>query len=154
MSIGAGLITTWTLSTDVAKLITYSALVGFAGGIGFLGPQSSVQTALSAADVPLGMALILFAQNFGPALFVSIAQATFTNRLSANLHQFTGEASAIENLGLTEIKSLFSGEDLRLVLQGFSESLSQTFYLAVGLASFSIVGSLMTDWKSVKEKKS
>lgn len=62
-------------------------------------------------------------------------------------------AARIENMGLTEIKTAFGGKDMDAVLLSFGESLTQTWYLAVGLACLSAVGALITDWQSVKEKE-
>jgi hypothetical protein len=73
MPIAAGLMTTYDLHTSLTKIILYSAFVGFSGGIGFQAPQAAVQTTLSAADVNLGIGVILFGQSMGPAMFIAIA---------------------------------------------------------------------------------
>ena len=152
--IGVGLMTTWTLQTDLAKLIMYSAMVGFAIGIGFQTSQLAVQTALSPSDAPLGLGVIVFAQGFGPALFVSIAQTIFSNRLATNLHHLAPHlnVSSIENMGLSELKASVGPENLDKVLLGFHDSLSETWYLPVALCSFTLVGSLALEWRSVKQK--
>lgn len=115
-----------------------------------------MQTSLPAADAPLGLAIILFAQNFGPALFVSIAQTIFTNQLEHNLHHLAPEmnATSIANMGLSDLKSHVSPENLGKVLLGFDHSLMQTWYLAVGLTCTTMIGSLAMEWRSVKQKKS
>ncbi|KAK3111464.1 hypothetical protein LTR53_013269 [Teratosphaeriaceae sp. CCFEE 6253] len=156
MPLAAGLVTTWNLDSSLARLIAYSGLVGFASGIGFQGPQSAVQTTLPEADGPLGLSVILFGQHFGPALFVSIAQTIFTNRLAVNLHQVAPDLTthAIENMGLGQLKAGVGPQKLQEVLLGFDRSLVQTWYLPLGLACASAIGSLMMEWRSVKEKRS
>ncbi|KAI1036259.1 hypothetical protein LB504_011556 [Fusarium proliferatum] len=155
MPIAAGLITTFKIDTSFEKLIAYSALSGLAYGIGFIGPQTAVQTVLPAEDVPLGLSIMLFAQSFGPAISVPIAQVLFTNRLSDNLDGvvpgFNG--TEISNSGLTEMVTNMPESVTREVLVAIDRSLGQTWYLVAGLASFAIVGSLMTEWRSVKEKR-
>ena len=42
---------------------------------------------------------------------------------------------------------------LQEVLSGLNESLTQTWYLVVGLAAVTIFGSLAMEWRSVKEKR-
>ncbi|KAK4888318.1 hypothetical protein LTR27_012769 [Elasticomyces elasticus] len=155
MPLAAGLVTTWNLDSSLAKLISYSGLVGFASGIGFQGPQSAVQTTLSEADVPLGLSVILFAQHFGPALFVSIAQTIFTNRLAVNLHQVVPslDAKTIGTMGLGELKSSVGPQRLHDVLLGLDRSLVETWYLPLGLTCASMIGALMMEWRSVKEKR-
>ncbi|KAG9495400.1 hypothetical protein J7337_013646 [Fusarium musae] len=155
MPIAAGLITTFNIDTSFEKLITYSALSGLAYGIGFIGPQTAVQTVLPAEDVPLGLSIMLFAQSFGPAISVPIAQVLFTNRLSDNLNGVVPglNGTHISNSGLTEIVSNVPESATREVLVAIDKSLGQTWYLVAGLASIAIVGSLMTEWRSVKEKR-
>lgn len=155
MPIAAGLITTFKIDTSFAQLIMYTALSGLAYGIGFSGPQNAVQTVLPAEDVPLGLSVMLFAQSFGPAVAIAIAQVLFTNQLSTNLSGLVPGLSPanIENNGLTEIVTSVPPAKIEEVLMGVDESLIQTWYLVVGLACATIVGSLLIEWRSVKSKR-
>lgn len=155
MPLAAGLMTTWQVGTSFARLITYSALAGFAGGIGFQTPQSAVQTVLPVSDVSLGLSVILFAQNFGPALFVAVAQTIFTNQLSTNLKGLGIALSPgeIEKLGLTDLKKAISPMLWKDTLDSIDKSLVQTWYLVIGLTCVTMIGSLSMEWRSVKEKR-
>lgn len=75
------------------------------------------------------------------------------NRLSINLPVHEGTAVNVEDLGLNQLKSFFGAADLDVAVRAFGKSVAQTWYLAVGLAAVSVVGSGMTGWKSVKEKE-
>ena len=44
--------------------------------------------------------------------------------------------------------------ELARVLESYDEAIAQTFYLSVGLAYLTMVGSLGMPWRSVKEKRS
>ena len=155
MPVAAGLITTFKVNTSFAQLIVYTAFSGLAYGIGFSGPQNAVQTVLPAEDVPLGLSVMLFAQSFGPAVAVAIAQVLFTNQLSRNLGSLLPGLSHenIENKGLTEILTSAPPANVREVLVGVDESLIQTWYLVVGLACATMIGSLLIEWRSVKSKR-
>ena len=155
MPIAAGLITTFNINTSFAQLIMYTALSGLAYGIGFSGPQNAVQTVLPAEDVPLGLSVMLFAQSFGPAVAVAIAQVLFTNQLSTNLSGLVPGLSRanIENNGLTEIVTSVPPAKVREVLIGVDKSLIQTWYLVIGLACATMIGSLLIEWRSVKSKR-
>ncbi|KAJ4251525.1 hypothetical protein NW762_011513 [Fusarium torreyae] len=155
MPIAAGLITTFKIDTSFERLIMYTALSGLAYGIGFVGPQTAVQTVLPDEDVPLGLSIMLFAQSFGPAVAVPIAQVLFTNQLSVNLEGLVQDLSRgnISNSGLNEIVTNVPPYRSRDVLIAIDKSIGQTWYLVVGLASTAIVGSLMTEWRSVKQKR-
>lgn len=153
MPVADGLVTTWSDHTVIARLIVYSRMAGLGTGIGFLCPQTSAT--LRKSDQSLGLAVVLFGQDFGPSVFVSVAQTIFTNRLSTNLGRLAPnlDVSRIESMGLTDLKKSFHPHQLSEVIAGFHESLSQTWYLAVGLTCFSLVGSLATEWRSVKKKQ-
>jgi MFS family permease len=155
MPVAAGLVTTFDLDTSFAQIVLYTALSGLAYGIGFSGPQNAVQTVLPAEDVPLGLSVMLFGQSFGPAVAVAIAQVLFTSQLSVNLGSVVPGLSqaSIENKGLTEIISSVPSAKVTEVLVGVDRSLVQTWYLVVGLASATIVGSLSMEWHSVKSKR-
>ncbi|KAK5125448.1 hypothetical protein LTR85_000557 [Meristemomyces frigidus] len=155
MPLATGLITTWNPASSLAELIAYSLLAGFSYAIGYQGPQSAVQTVLSDADGPLGLSVVLFAQHFGPALSVSMAQTIFTNRLTVNLREEVPglHPKAIENLGLGEIVSHIGRDKMKQVLLGIDRSIVEVWYLPLGLTCASMIGSLMMEWRSVKEKK-
>ncbi|KAM0342593.1 hypothetical protein ACHAPU_009448 [Fusarium lateritium] len=155
MPVAAGLITTFKIDTGFERLIMYTALSGLAYGIGFIGPQTAVQTVLPDEDVPLGLSIMLFAQSFGPAVTVPVAQVLFTNRLSTNLESLVPglNQTNISNSGLLEMVANVPPSESRNVLVAIDKSLGQTWYLVAGLASMAIVGSLMTEWRSVKHKR-
>ncbi|KNG88130.1 efflux pump antibiotic resistance protein [Aspergillus nomiae NRRL 13137] len=156
MPIAAGLMTTYNPHTSLAQMILYSGLAGFGGGIGFQGSQAAVQTTLSAADVNLGIGVILFGQSMGPAVFIAIAQVMFTNQLSSILEGVVpGLTPAyIAERGLGDIKNLVPIQRWDEVLRGVDQSLTHTWYLCVALGCTTIVGSLLMEWRSVKQKQS
>lgn len=150
MPIGAGLMTLLRVNTETARLIAYLGLAGFAGGIGFQAPQTAVQNTLPTADATMGLAIILFAQSFGPAVFVIVAQTIFVSRLSTNLGT---DVTNIESMGIGDLRNSFGEEKVPMVLLGIDRSISQTWYLAVALASLTVIGSLGMEWRSVKQKR-
>ncbi|KAA8648390.1 hypothetical protein EYZ11_007499 [Aspergillus tanneri] len=155
MPIAAGLITTFKINTSFAQLIIYTAFSGLAYGIGFSGPQNAVQTVLPADDVPLGTSVMLFAQSFGPTVAVAIAQVLFVNQLSTNLSGLVPRLSRtnVENIGLTQIVTSVPPAKSSEVLVAIDKSLIQTWYLVVGLACATMVGSLLIEWRSVRSRR-
>lgn len=153
LSVGCGLITTWTLSTSVALLLVYQAIFGLGGGLAFEIPQIAAQTVLSEADATIGTAMTLFAQNFGGALFIGVAQQVFGQRLMRNLAGKVPGLTAqdIQNLGLVDISGLDAGSDG--VLAGLEDAFLQTWYIAVALAALTIIACAMMEWRSVREEK-
>ncbi|KAJ5881103.1 uncharacterized protein N7473_012156 [Penicillium subrubescens] len=156
MPIAAGLMTTYSPDISLAKIIFYSGFAGFGGGIGFQGSQTAVQATLSAADVNLGIGVILFGQSMGPAVFIAIAQVIFTNELSSSLRDIVpGLTPAdIAYHGLGDIKKIVPVQRWDEAVIGIDRSLVRTWYLTVALACTTIVGSLLIEWRSVKQKQS
>lgn len=155
MPVALGLTTTFSATTNFAQLVLYGALFGLAYGIGFSGPQNAVQTSLSPEDVPLGLSAILFAQSFGPAVAVTVAQLVFSRELKSSLDRLglSGNETAISQKGLLEIFHDMPLDRVEQALLGFNKSLERVWYIAVGLACMTLVGTLLMEWKSVKAKK-
>jgi MFS family permease len=153
-SVGAGLLSTFTVDTAHPKWIGYLAICGMGFGFGTQQPLIVAQTVLPATDVPIGTALLTFAQLFGGALFVSVAQNVFTNQLIKNLGDLPDVNPAVVlNTGATQLQNSVPPELLRSVLVAYNAALTHTWYVAVALSSLSLIGVVFIEWKSVKGKK-
>jgi hypothetical protein len=85
MAVGTGLYSTFEVDTSSGHWIAYQVLQGFGFGTVAQMPVVALQTGLTPAQVPVGMAIAAFAQFFGSAIFVAIAQAIFANVLVSSL---------------------------------------------------------------------
>lgn len=155
MPIFSGLMTTLKVTTALSTIIVYSGFFGAAIGIGFQAPQVAVQNSVSASDVNTGLAIILFAQNFGPAISIALAQSIFQNKLAENVAGIIPgmSKSKIEDMGLGDLKRQVSPQKLQELLNGFDRSLTQTWYLAIGLGCATFIGSSTMQWRSIKKKR-
>lgn len=155
MAIGVGLMSTWEVDTGHAKWIGYQIIYGAGVGFGMQQALMTAQTVLDLVDVPVGTSLIMFMQILGGALFISVAQNIFTNRLSANLVHYVPSLhpDIVLQKGATSLKDNVSTSNLPEVLFAYNNALTQTFYVSLALAALSIFGSLGIEWKSVKGKK-
>lgn len=157
MAIGVGLMSTWNIHSGSAEWIGYQIIYGFGVGLGMQQALIMAQTVLHIDDVPIGTALIMFMQTLGGALFISVAQNIFTNRLVTNLARYVPnlDPSIVLRTGATSLK--YSPEiDVSLipsVLVAYNSALTQTFYVSLALGALSIFGALGIEWKSVKGKK-
>ncbi|KAF7332448.1 Major facilitator superfamily transporter [Mycena kentingensis (nom. inval.)] len=158
MAVGAGLMTTFKASgTSSGKWIGFQVLFGFGFGAGMQQSMMAVQTVLDMKDVPTGVALLMFIQTLGGALFVSVAQNVFTNRfVHGIIHDINNpdlSPSTILNAGATSIRSVVPATLLGPVLEVYNSALVAAFYVAAAMAALSMVGSLLMEWRSVKGKK-
>lgn len=115
----------------------------------------AAQTALPAADIPIGTAIMMFAQTLGGALMVSVGQNVFTNQLAKNLVKAVPDLDAgiVLATGATELKRSIPAQFLPGVLSAYNDALTQTWYVAVALSVLSGLGAAFVQWKSVKGKK-
>jgi hypothetical protein len=123
-----------------------------------LGMQQSMiaaQTVLHLDDVPVGTSVLMFTQMFGGALFISVAQNIFTNRLVSGLAQVVPDINPqiVLRTGATSLKDAIDPRHLSGVLFVYNRAITNTFYISVALASLSAIGALGMEWKSVKGKK-
>lgn len=154
MSIGIGFMTTFEPDTGHPEWIGYQVLLGLGGGISFQQPLIAAQVVLSEKDLPIGTAAVTFAQTFGGAVSISIAQAIFTNKLVSGLKSIPQvNPRIVQDAGATNLKNSVDPRYLARVITVYSKALTESYCLAVAFASFLIVGAVGVEWKSVKEDK-
>jgi hypothetical protein len=153
MSVGAGLLTTFSTDTAHPAWMGYQSLFGIGVGFGMQQTPIVVQTVLAEKDIPIGTALILFAQTFGGALSVGIAQNIFTNKLVKNLHAVLPDLdpSFILKVGATNLRKSVPPEALGPVLTAYSDALTTAFFVSVATAGLSLFGALVLEWRNVRQ---
>lgn len=154
-AIGAGLLTTFQVSTYSSQWIGYQVLFGFGLGFGMQQPLMAVQTVLELADVPTGTAAVVFSQTLGGSLFLLAAQNVFQNKLLEYLQQQVPNLNPLIVLaaGATELKNIISATELPGVLIAYNDAITVTLYIPTAMAALSIFGALVMEWRSVKGKK-
>lgn len=156
-SIGAGLITTFNLTTPLPQWFGYQVLTGLGIGVGFQGGILVVQTVLPLVDIPVATACIAFFQSLGGALFISVAQTLFQNGLISGLKTNTPslDPNLFLHIGATEIRSTLMSlgkEDLlEGVLKAYVLGLRHTFWITAACAIAAFFCAAGLQWKSVKK---
>ena len=154
MSIGAGLLTTFNVSSGHAMWIGYQVIFGFGTGMGFQQPIIAAQTVLPLDDIPIGTASLLFIQLLGGALFVSVGQNIFTNTLVKNLEVAVPNLNVNDIIqgGATNLKNTVDAKSIAAVLVAYNGALTKTFQISLVLACLAALGAAVMEWKSVKGK--
>jgi len=154
-AIGTGLLTTFKVNTGHSKWIGYQIIYGFGVGFGIQQPLITVQTVLPLEHIPTGTALVMFMQMFGGALFVSVAQNVFNNRLIAQLPIYAPgvNPAIILHVGATSLKDQVPARFLAGVQEAYNIAVTQTWYIAVAMACLTGIGAIFVEWKSVKGMK-
>lgn len=151
--IGAGLISTFSVTTGHSMWIGYQVLFGLGIGIGMQQGMMAAQTVLPRSDVPSGVSLILLAQLLGGAIFLSVGQQIFTSNLVSRLSSLVPglDPAMIVNTGATELRTRVSAEQLSAVLEAYNYALRQVFLVGTGLGAAAAIGAFALEWKSVKK---
>jgi hypothetical protein len=153
MSIGAGLIYTFQVTTGEGKWIGYQILYGLGMGWCFQTPNLATQTCLPRKDVTIGMALMFFGQLLGSAVFVSVGQNVLSNQLVARLSGLPGfDRSLVSSGGATSLIDSMPSNLRGTVLEAYNESLQRVFLVGLILACLASLGFFMMEWKNILKK--
>ena len=154
MSIGAGLISTFTPTTAHPKWIGYQVIFGLGLGLGQQQSGVAAQTVLARKDVPTGASLMMFFQTLGGAVFISVGNNLFDSKLTSGLARISGiDIAGVTGTGATDFRNHIPATLLPQVLKAYNAALQNTFYLITAMACATIFGSLTMEWRSVKKDK-
>ncbi|KAJ5150402.1 Major facilitator superfamily domain general substrate transporter [Penicillium coprophilum] len=154
LTIGSGLCTTFEVKSGHPQWIGYQVILGIGAGLGFQQCINALQTVLPLQDIPIGIAIVTFAQSLSGAMFVSIAQTVFENRLVASI---TANAPNVVpklliNAGAANLSHRVPKDILPSVLRAYNTAVIQTFYVSVAGALLSFIGAGLVQWKSMKRR--
>ncbi|CAI7650941.1 unnamed protein product [Penicillium discolor] len=156
-SIGYGLMSTLDTTTPVAKWIGYQVLYGIGSGCTTAAPYIAIQGLVAPEQIPLAMAVIIFAQNMGAATSLIIANAIFSNSLRSELQKRAAQISvspdAIINAGVRSIRDMTSGSELAAVLEAYAKSIDKVMYLGIAVSIAVLVFSPGLGWKDIRKAK-
>lgn len=118
-------------------------------------PIIAIQNNLSSAQQSVGLALVIFGQTFGGALFLSFGDTVFSNGLANALPIDAPQVNAqtVIEAGASAVRQVVSAADLDGVLEAYSTAIDQCFYLAAGASVAAFVASWGMGWVSIKQKK-
>lgn len=140
MAVGEGLLTTLKPSTGSSQWVAFQFLVGFGLGTGMQTVPLAVQATMPKEDVPTGVAITLWAQHFGGAVFVSVGQAILSGLLVKRLHHVPDmDASFIVSMGATELLQKTQPEYRDDVVNAYNFACTRIFLAALVLSCVQLV---------------
>ncbi|CAI7663334.1 unnamed protein product [Penicillium palitans] len=156
-SIGYGLMSTLDTTTPVAKWIGYQVLYGVGSGCTTAAPYIAIQGLVAPEQIPLAMAIIIFAQNMGAATSLIAANAIFSNSLRSEVQKRAAQISvspdAIIHAGVRSIRDMVSGSELAAVLEAYAKSIDRVMYLGIAVSIAVLVFSPGLGWKDIRKAK-
>lgn len=142
-------------SSANSKWIGYQILVGLGRGAGIQMPVVACQNVLPPAQIPVGMAVVTFAQQFGGGLFLAFGQLVFSNGLREGLAKFAPSVDAKEvvKAGATAVRDVVKNADLKDVLQAYNLGVDHCFYLAAACSAFTVFASFGMGFGTVNKAR-
>ena len=154
MSVGAGLLTTFQVNTGSGKWIGYQVVYGYGMGLCFQVPNLAAQTVLPKNDVPVGLALMLFGQLLGAAVFVAVGENVLGSQLVKRLSSVPGfNPSLITSGGATSLIHSMPADQKERVLIGYNEALRTVFQVGLILSCLNVLGAVLLEWRSILKKQ-
>lgn len=156
MPIGAGLLTTCYVGMPTAKWIGYQILFGLGLGFGFQQANVAAQASLALKDIPTGVAVVFSAQFLGGAVFVSVGENIFANRLRSNIAalRIPGFDPALAvRTGATELRRVVAPAFLHDVLVAYNGAVVRAFEVSLIVSCLAVLGASGMEWRSIRRKK-
>ncbi|OKL62584.1 hypothetical protein UA08_02968 [Talaromyces atroroseus] len=150
-TIAAGLLYTLDIGTGTGKWIGYQILAGFGYGISFQVPIIVCQGTGDPSDLASMTAIILFFQTIGGAALIGAAQSGFVNQLLRRLPSTapTVNPNLVVAAGATELRNVFSADELSGILVAYMAGIKVTFAITIGAAGISFPISLLSKWDKI-----
>lgn len=101
------------------------------------------------------MALLMFSQTFGGALFLSFSDTIFTNSLKALIPTYAPSVSTetVINAGANGFKKLISSSNLANMLVAYAKSIDRVFYLTASAGVCCFLFTWGMGWTDIRKKK-
>ncbi|KAH7323910.1 putative MFS transporter [Rhexocercosporidium sp. MPI-PUGE-AT-0058] len=154
-AIGYGLYSTLDPTSSMGHWVGFEIVFGVGAGCAGAMAFIALQTSIPAAQISIAMGILLFFQNLGGAIWLSIAQIILTSSLRTSIPHYAPnvDTDAVIAAGASSVRLVASGEDLKGVLLAYSRSINRVMYLGVGLAIGALVCGWWMGWRDVRVKK-
>ncbi|KAF3057186.1 putative HC-toxin efflux carrier TOXA [Daldinia childiae] len=153
-TVGCGIITLFRPSMSTAMWIGFEILASAGFGMSIQQGFTAVQTVLGPDDLAVGTAAVVASQSLGGAIFISVGNSVFQNRLADLIEQtdIPGlDVHAIVSAGAIAFRNVVPPEQLPALLKLYDEALHTVLLVAVPLAGLAFLSCCALQWKSVKK---
>jgi hypothetical protein len=152
-TIGSGLTTTLTPTTATGVWIGYQILMGAGRGMGIQIPIVAVQNNAPKEEISTVNALVVFSQNLGGVVWLTLAQVVFSNHLRYGLETYAPDVNPelVIVAGARGVREAVPAALLPGVLLAYSKAFDHVMYLTTGAAGATFLSAFGMGWKSIKK---
>ncbi|KAI0418135.1 MFS general substrate transporter [Xylaria grammica] len=151
LAVGQGLMSTFRVNESSSHWIGFQVIGGFGLGLGMQAASLAAQATLPAPDVPIGIAIMFFAQQLGGGIFTSVGQNLLSTYLVSHLDIPGLSADQITSEGATDLVTSVAPEYRLTVKTVYNQAISEIFRCAMGVALVAVVAAVFMEWKNVKK---
>ncbi|QDS72672.1 hypothetical protein FKW77_002901 [Venturia effusa] len=140
-TIGSGLLYTLGVHSPSSQWIGYQALAGIGIGLGVQVPIIVSQAVSLPQDISSITAIMIFYQTISGAVFVSVGQSVFANKLIHTVPQLVPgvDPKLVVATGATELRKVFDPSQLPGVIASYMAGLKDAYALSIALAGLAVV---------------
>ncbi|CAJ2500196.1 Uu.00g030490.m01.CDS01 [Anthostomella pinea] len=152
-TVGCGAITLFHPGMATGMWIGIEILASAGFGMSVQQGFTAVQTVLQKDDLAVGTAAVVASQSLGGAMFISVGNSVFQNRLqalAAGADMPGLDVRAVVEAGATAFRKVVTPEQLPLVLDLYDKALHSVFYVAIPLGGLAFLSCCFLEWRSVK----
>ncbi|KAI2635326.1 MFS general substrate transporter [Xylaria nigripes] len=151
LAVGQGLMSTFRVNEYSSHWIGYQVVAGFGLGLGMQASSLAAQAVLPMPDVPIGIAIMFFAQQLGGGIFTSVGQNLLSTYLVSHLRVPGLSPEMITSEGATDLVSSVAPEYQLTVKTVYNQAIREIFRCAMGVALVAVVAAVFMEWKNVKK---
>ncbi|TVY82122.1 Efflux pump mlcE [Lachnellula suecica] len=155
MSVGMGLMGSFTVFTSAARWAGYQIVASLGRGCGMQIPTVAMQNALPPTQIAIGMSVLIFGQTIGGAVFLALAQVVFGRSIVDRLKEKapTVDPQAVIAAGATAFQNNVEPDHIVVILEAYNLALNDVFFLSAGVAVGTFVFALGMGWVDIRKKK-
>lgn len=116
-----------------------------------------MQNLVPTPQIPIAMAIVIFTQNMGGAVWLVAANSIFSNGLRQQLQNRFAEIGVDPDLvlsaGVNGIREFVQGDRLAAALECYTEAISHVMYLGVGVSIATFAFAWGLGWKDIRVEK-
>jgi len=147
-TVGAGLLYTLGVGSSSGMWIGYQVVAGLGLGLIFQIPIITAQAVTAPEDLSSATAMILFAQSFGGAVFISAGEAAFANTIINVLPSYVPslDPHVVIHTGIGSLRSAFPADLLPGIINAYMEGLKVDFAIAIAAVGIAFIGCFGSVW--------
>jgi len=92
-------------------------------------PIVAIQRSLDPSRMSVGTSLVVFCQYFGGALFLALAETSFSSSLRSALKQYAAnvDVALLVDVGAAGVRKAVTSQELPGVLKAYNQAITNTF---------------------------